>query len=869
MNFQWILLGLFAASMIWQIAKAMTNPMLKNILNLICIPVAFIFTFILQVCGVFTYVVDWILAEIDLAKSFAPYVGDTSNLYPLVSSLLSLLVTPIFFALVFNLLAFIFRLIHAKLVYKYIVHLQEKKATKSFEDQVDEEKEIVKDAIRDNEEQTKELIDALSDVVGEEKLSEIVEDTLDTPSKREINKMVERRVKKERRKLKRKGFFRESSEKKAISIVCGAVSGFLLFAISAMPFFYSMDFLSTITDGIRTSEADDSKVYKVVSVLDKHVVTPYEESFVVELYDNMAVIDLMNFTVKAGGRMVLDTGDVVYIDDVVKKLLTYGVRIAADISSEKSDHENLANDINVVVSDPLVINVLADFLVKYLADLEIPEAEEGDMMGAFLPSIAQHYKSLNKAELISDLGALTDTIIVAVESGLLTDFVGGDKELGDVLEDKETFGELIGSMSGLSVFSPLMDGVFTMTIDMVGPMLGVPANDSAAYDAFIAHIVTVSQGIGSIPAEDIEAALEFMMNASGSETVHAYITPPEGFDENYDPSTMTQEQIEEMEALIEEYEKRLEQLPHFITYFTNWMNAQKPFMVANEDKSSGCLTINVGGEIYVCNSDDIGIEDLLEMISSSSEESEEDGTAAYEELLKKIKIVKLTDANKADFDGRISPVYDLINFIIATSSDTMDATLLDTLLRAYVTVAEESESKALATRLLSENKDSFVYSGVTVEKMQASKKFGTDVWTDEAKEHDSQLLLDLIFTFIDMVPGSEDSAAPEDSTESEGSADDSESGDSPEALLNMLATLGRVMDIMADTTCLADLPDLMLDGLLKSEMLSMVMSPKMLHDLDGERENNPDFSYEAFLSDLAETFTDLLDKTTGEGGTNE
>ena len=79
MNFQWILLGFFAASLIWHIAKAMTNPMLKNVLNLICIPVAFIITFIMHICGLFQMAVEAILNYFNVAS----YLGGFESAYGL------------------------------------------------------------------------------------------------------------------------------------------------------------------------------------------------------------------------------------------------------------------------------------------------------------------------------------------------------------------------------------------------------------------------------------------------------------------------------------------------------------------------------------------------------------------------------------------------------------------------------------------------------------------------------------------------------------------------------------------------------------------------------------------------------------------
>ena len=53
MNFQWLLIACFAAELIKGISAAITRPLLKNVLRLLCIPVAFVITFILHTLGLF------------------------------------------------------------------------------------------------------------------------------------------------------------------------------------------------------------------------------------------------------------------------------------------------------------------------------------------------------------------------------------------------------------------------------------------------------------------------------------------------------------------------------------------------------------------------------------------------------------------------------------------------------------------------------------------------------------------------------------------------------------------------------------------------------------------------------------------------
>ena len=115
---------------------------------------------------------------------------------------------------------------------------------------LNEEKQMLKQALTENEEKFLSVINEMAvnypeiDSYGYENLDE-----------NEIERLVEQRIKIEKKKKKKEGFFKESSERKAISAICGVVCGFLLFGIGWMGFFYTMDVLSNVTDGIKETNA--------------------------------------------------------------------------------------------------------------------------------------------------------------------------------------------------------------------------------------------------------------------------------------------------------------------------------------------------------------------------------------------------------------------------------------------------------------------------------------------------------------------------------------------------------------------------------------------------------------------------------------
>ena len=70
---------------------------------------------------------------------------------------------------------------------------------------------------------------------------------------------------------------------------------------------------------------------------------------------------------------------------------------------------------------------------------------------------------------------------------------------------------------------------------------------------------------------------------------------------------------------LEEAETRLAEFTPFLTYYMNWSSVQKPLLLAGEDKSSACLSVISNGKIYVCNTDEITIEDILDLVSKKDD----------------------------------------------------------------------------------------------------------------------------------------------------------------------------------------------------------------------------------------------------------
>lgn len=478
MNFQWILLAVLAVSLISEIAKAITRPMLKNVLRLICIPVAFLITFIIQACGLFQLltgkVADFLLGyAMPMISSKLPIpVESMDSAIEFLTAFCSTILSPILFVAVFSILLFILRSVHVNLVIKFINSRAMKQEKKELKAQIKLEKKVMKEIVRENEERVQ---DALDEAIKDNDAAiDTFIDEYEAPDDDEIEDLVDERIKKEKKNKKKWGYYKEGYDKKAVSYACGAVSGFLILAITLMPVFYTMSFLSAMTDGIRNSDAEDSKVYQIVDVVDEHIVAPYEKSFVIQLYDSMALVDLMNSTVRLGGKMKIDDGKVAYVDDIMKSILTHGVSAAAQITSGKSEQKELGNDIGAIISDPVIVDMLADAVTLYIAKMETPTPEEGDPISGMTAYLINHYKTADKAVIKSDIGSLSDTVVIVIQSGVLSDILAKEFEFQNLLADKETFADLLGSMTGLSVYTPLMETLFSLGLDMAGPSLNLP-----------------------------------------------------------------------------------------------------------------------------------------------------------------------------------------------------------------------------------------------------------------------------------------------------------------------------------------------------------------------------------------------------------
>lgn len=770
MNFQWILLAFFVVALLSGMAKAITRPMLKNVLNFIAVPVAFLLTFIMQILGLFQALTDYVLSFVISYAGLSETVASFGGAISFITAFCSTLLSPMLFVMCFFIWLFLLRVIHVNLIIKYIEKRKERNAKRLLKAQIEEEKDRIEEQI-ENEQKMAEMIENNSSV----------EDSFvyyKAPDEDKIEELAEERVEKEKKASKKRFFFKESPEQKAISLVTGAVSGFLILAIMLMPVFYSMSVLSALTDGISNTDADDSQVYNTVAVIDEHIVEPYESSFVIQLYDSMALVDLMNYTTRAGGKIVLESGDVVYADDVYKGIISHTVRASSELTSIKSEHAHIGEDISAILNDPMIETMIVDAIVNLLKDVEAPVVEEGDLMGELGASFINHYKNADRETIASDISAIGDTMGVLAETGIIQELLYGDIDMETLIGDKERLKDFTGSIAQLSVFDPTMEGTFTIGIQMLGEMLAIPEDDKVAYDIFVDHLLL------SINAE---TAAELKDPTFDMDSV-------EGFIKGCVESGKTPTEYGETDPL---------GAKNFIAYFRHWMSVQNAFMNSSEDLSYGYLVMDIDGKTYIY---DIGA-------SSPA-------------------IVEVTDANRDSYADKISPVAELIHYMVQNSEPSFTSDNLKSALEAYLTVGTDAASKDVATRLL--DRETFVSKGVTINGMVASLDF--EDWTPEEKKEDVGLCIDIIFNLLSIM---------------ESMAEQTPEGEDVnlDAYIDQFVVLGKTMDIMGQTSCMKELPSQILNGLVKNEMLSQIMSPVLVNKINNMVANDG-YTYEQIMSTL-------------------
>ena len=799
MDLSWILLALLLVALIRGVIKATGASMVKNVLRLCSVILAFLITLGLHIWGIFQSIANTAIQSV--INTLAEYIdidgiiGGAFGAEKIIFALLSTIMSMILFIIAFFLIRNVFGVINryaSKISSKLFGKKDEPSETEESKPETEESKPEAEESqpqiessaesvpLLNSAEQaeTATITEAVAEVKNEAETTAITETVAEEkdagePAAVEPEAGETKKSKKKKAEKKPTGFLADCAWKRAVSIITSVISSLLVLSICLMPVFYIMNAALTVTDTLDDTDATDSRIYKILDIVDDYVVDPYRRSFFYGFCDAIAVDDLMNYVAKMGGKITLDDGRVLYADDVLDELLTHGISVAMQLTSEKSECNDVAEDVKAIVSNPAVAAVLSDLVASLAADVEVGEAGDTDPMGDFIDNLVEAYKGADKATIEKDLVVLGEAIGVLAEKKLLAAVISNQAGIEVILGDKQILSDTVTALSGLSAFGPAVGGVFELGALVLGETLMIPADDTAAYEMLVDDLLdSMIKDNDAVFNSEFDAATYVNYCITGNKPIR--------FDKTLD------------------------------SYVKHWKKVQAAFARASEDESYGSFTIEVNGKLYV-----------------------EDG--GY--------MVAYTDAYK----DKASPIAGLINELTRTSVEgRLSRDDLYARLEAYLASSRASGAGAeLAREIL--DPDSFVAKSVTVDKMMASTDFGD--WTEYEKKNDSRLCVDII---VDLI-------AFADSFENMGDADVAFTAYD---LVDRFVALGEIMDTMKETSCISDLPELLLEGLLKHKMLTDYMNPAVMLAINDIIENN-DNSYADCMGQIADKIKLAIDTVGG------
>ncbi len=248
----------------------------------------------------------------------------------------------------------------------------------------------------------------------------------------------------------------------------------------------------------------------------------------------------------------------------------------------------------------------------------------------------------------------------------------------------------------------------------------------------------------------------------------------------------------------------------------HWEKVQSAFAHASEDISYGYFTMEINGEWYI-----------------------------YDKTSKKIVIYSAE--NEAEYKDKISPVAGIINALTLRSTTKQPSREnVYAILDAYAASTNDTASKELALRILA--KENFVSKAVTIEKMLNATDFTN--WSEEEKANDSRLCVNIIVELLGLMDHLEN-------------LDTSEGIESATELLEEFELLGETMDNMKQTSCIKDLPPLLLEAVVKHEIFAEYMKPSIAFQINNIAETN-DKTYAECMKQIASVLNWAINSLGGE-----
>ncbi len=807
MDFSWILLALFLVALIRGVSKSLTRSMLKNCLRLGSVVVAFLITFGLQLGGVFQNVVSTITELINLTAMLPGLEGATA----LINALASTIAGPIFFVIVFFLLLWILRV---------IIHFVLKAVEKPGKATPIEQKaaEPAPEAAAVQPEPALEVESAPEEAPEiapeEEKAPEI-------PAE--------------------------------YCAECEAVSDELNIPAEDQP----------SAEGVETAEPEacesEEPAPEAEAAPEAAYEAPAEPAPAPEkpkkkkkgLYPECAWKRIVSIATGAiSGLLVLA---------VFLMPLFYYMSIASGITHALDNSDAEDSQIYKVVEvvddyvvepyessfvfkfyDVIGVETLLNYTTKAGGKIQLDNGESAyadDVLKGLLShgvSAAAQITSLESECLTvrADVEAIvSDPVISSIVADLAMSLIDG-VEL-EPAEEGDLMGELIADF--VEYYKNADKATIQRDLSSLGSAVGVLAEEKillelAGGNADLSTMLENEETLGNVVeaisglsafGPTIEGAFELGVEILGetlqipADDSEAYEIFMDDLTEQMIKDTSTKFDLSTIQYFVYHTERLgvkatstngVKGYSQFSAYVKHWQKVQSAFAHASEDKSYGYFTMVINGNTYIYDSE----SDYIFIFDESNSE-----------IYNKYK-------------DRVSPLAGLINALALRSSTAqLSRDDLYTILTNYVNSANDPVGVELAGRIL--DKDNFVSGAVTIEKMVASTNF--EDWTDEEKANDSRLCVDIIMNLLGIM----DSLAGLENTDGiEGATD----------LVDQFVVLGETMDTMKQTSCINELPPLLMEALVKHDMLSTYIKPSTAFQINNIVENN-DRTYADAMTQIA------------------
>ena len=241
----------------------------------------------------------------------------------------------------------------------------------------------------------------------------------------------------------------------------------------------------------------------------------------------------------------------------------------------------------------------------------------------------------------------------------------------------------------------------------------------------------------------------------------------------------------------------------FMSYYNQWTKIQSAFAHASEDRSYGYFTIDINGVKYVYDSG---------------------------------KIIKIVGEAAETYKNKVSPVASIVNALTRYASKSVTRDYVYSVLEAYAASASADETgREIANRILA--KDGFTSKAVTLDKLLAATDFSA--WSDdEIKAKDSRLCVDIIMDLLGIM-------------ETLGNIEGVGGLEGARDLADYFVVLGTTLDVMGETSCINELPELLIEGLIKSDMISDFIAPSIAFQSIEIVKNNDNKTYVNVMASIS------------------